>query len=71
MSGNPVAPIGNPLAPIGLPIGANDFQTGASAFTSIQNYTGCCISPYSFVPINIYSASLLIIKFRVTVTDTF
>ena len=49
MSGNPVAPIDNPLAPIGLPI-------GAKGFTSIQNYTGCCISPYSFVPINIYSA---------------
>ena len=30
-------------------------QTGANAFTGIQNYTGCCISPYSFVPINIYS----------------
>ena len=32
-----------------------DFQTGANAFTGIQNYTGCCISPYSFVPIDIYS----------------
>ena len=32
-----------------------DFQTGANAFTGLQNYTGCCISPYSFVPINIYS----------------
>ena len=32
-----------------------DFQTGANAFTGIQNYTGCCISPYSFVPINICS----------------
>ena len=37
-----------------------DFQTGANAFTSIQNYTGCCISPYSFVPINIYSECFLI-----------
>ena len=32
-----------------------DFQTRANAFPGIQNYTGCCISPYSFVPINIYS----------------
>ena len=32
-----------------------DFQTGANAFTCIQNYTECCISPYSFVPIDIYS----------------
>ena len=30
---------------------------GANAFPGIQNYTGCCISPYSFVPINIYSVS--------------
>ena len=35
-----------------------DFQTGANAFTGIQNYTGCCISPYSFVPINIYSVGI-------------
>ena len=32
-----------------------DFQTGSNASTGIQNYTGCCISHYSFVPINVYS----------------
>ena len=48
LSGNPLAPIGNALAPIGLPI-------GAKGFPGSWNYTGCCSSPYSFVPINIYS----------------
>ena len=30
-------------------------QTGANAFQGSWKYTGCCISPYSFVPINVYS----------------
>ena len=34
---------------------AKGFPDRANAFPGSWNYTGCCISPYSFVPINIYS----------------
>ena len=32
---------------------------GANVFLGSWNYTGCCISPYSFVPIDIYSVHYL------------
>ena len=62
LSGNPLAPIDNPIGTKGLPIWAKGFPDRgcANAFPGSWNYTGCCISPYSFVLINVYNVILFI-----------
>ena len=47
--------MGNPLAPIGKLPTIGKLIIEANVFPGSWNYTGCCISPYSFVPMNIYS----------------
>ena len=42
---------GNPLA-----MRLKNFQVGADGFPGSWNFTGICISLYSFVPMDIYSA---------------